>query len=110
MVEDRDIRRSRMDELWKVRRTKVLTSSRDMLTPMTHNDLTPLAKQLRFEGITAEHIQIGQQHQNGLSVLNSDGTEDFFSLAELNDPANADLLESRDFAGIKARRPPGTQI
>jgi hypothetical protein len=72
---------------------------------MTSEDLTPLATQLRFEGINAEHIQIGQQQQNGLAVVYADGTEDFFPLAELNDPANARLLAARNFIGIRERRP-----
>jgi hypothetical protein len=75
---------------------------------MRYDRLDALVAQLRSEGIDARHdidIVTGR-NQHGITVMAKDGSGEFFKLDELN--TNADLLAVRDFAGILARRSPGT--
>lgn len=72
--------------------------------PMRDEDLKLFAGKLRAEGINA--TEYGQSTDLGVEFGIEVAGLGFFSVQELNDPHNNQLLAARDFSAIKAKRSP----
>jgi hypothetical protein len=76
---------------------------------MQDEDLDLFARQLTAEGIEAYGLAVpvpGKGNQVGLMVVGAG----FFPLWELNEPQNVGMVATREFAAIKAKRPPNWEL